>query len=68
MPSFVEPLAVGIVVSLINKYVLPLLPILPGPGAFCAGTPTEAKEEECMSSSSSAVTADVVGPHHHIHF
>ena len=65
MPSFVEPLVVGVVVSLINKYVLPLLP---GPGVFCAETPTGAKEDECMSSSSSAVAADVVGPHHHIHF
>ena len=68
MPSFVEPLVVGVVVSLINKYVLPLLP---GPSLLgqCAQAPTEcAKEDECMSSSSSAVTADVVGTHHHIHF
>ena len=62
MPSILEPIAAGIVVSLINKYILPKLDIF----RPCASPPDEKQtEEDCVSSVSSASTA---GSIHHIHF
>ena len=64
MPSILETIAAGIVVSLslIDKYILPKLDLF----SVCKAAPVSPhEEEECMSSSSSAVTADIA---HHVHF
>ena len=63
MPSILEPIAAGIVVSLINKYILSKLDLFSVCKSDAPAIPHE--EEDCASSSSSAVTADVA---HRLHF
>ena len=60
--SLIEPIAAWIIVNLINKYILPKFDLF----APCSSPPTEQpKEDDCVSSASSAATADVL---HHAHF
>ena len=62
MPRIFEQIAAGIVVSLINKYILPKFDLF----RPCTTPPDEKQtEEDCVSSVSSASTA---GSIHHIHF
>ena len=59
MTTILEPIAAGVVVALFNKYILGKL----DPFAACVAACAKPEEDDCVSSSSTSVTADVGHAH-----
>ena len=60
MPSILEPIAAGITVALINKYIINKL----DPLGWCYAHCCEKEEEDCVSSSSTSTINDACHVHH----
>ena len=62
MTSLFEPIAAGIAVAILNKYILNKLDPLGWCYVQCCEKDQE--EEECMSSASTSVTSEICHIHH----
>lgn len=60
MASMFEPIAAGIAVALINKYIINKL----DPLGWCYAHCCEKEDEECTSSSSTSTINDACHVHH----
>ena len=60
MTTLLEPVAAGIAVAIINKYIINKL----YPFGWCYNHCCEKEEEDCTSSSSTSVTNDTCHVHH----
>ena len=60
MTSLLEPVAAGLLVAIINKYIVNKL----DPFGWCYNHCCEKEEEECLSPSSTSINSDTFHVHH----
>ena len=60
MTSLLEPVAAGMLVAILNKYIINKL----DPFGWCYGHCCEKEEEDCTSSSSTSSINDACHVHH----